>query len=184
MAKFEQILWEHFGNTVLVSYDQLLCLAFLCGWRFLNKISLDWLLTLTCQPSTSKLFDNPGYIGGLFKKPSLFSMFLNLAGFIYWQFILRLSSLWKNLSSGFLNNAKFVGVDQIMCKNCNKSSWMQVNKILLTRDRPEQFPSFFVCSFQWNQTTMRWSRVSKAYHFLKNLANCVDSMLFHCFYDA
>ena len=40
------------------------------------------------------------------------------------------------------------------------------------------------CSFQWNQTTMRWSRVSKAYHFLKKLANCVDSMLFHCFYDA
>ena len=25
---------------------------------FLNKISLDWLLTLTTQPSTSKLFDN------------------------------------------------------------------------------------------------------------------------------
>ena len=31
---------------------------------------------------------------------------------------------------------------------------------------------------------MRWSRVSKAYHFLKILANCVDSMLFHCFYDS
>ena len=61
---------------------------------------------------------------------------------------------------------------------------MQVNKILLTRDRLEQFPSFFVHSFQWNQTTMRRSRVSKAYHFLKKLANCVDSLLFHCFYDA
>ena len=24
----------------------------------------------------------------------------------------------------------------------------------------------------------------KAYHFLKKLANCVDSMLFHCCYDA
>ena len=45
-------------------------------------------------------------------------------------------------------------------------------------------PLFFVRSFQWNQTTMRWSRVSKAYHFLKILANCVDSMLFHCFYDS
>ena len=33
----------------------------------------------------------------------------------------------------------------------NKSRWMQVNKIPLTRDRPEQFPSFFVRSFQWNQ---------------------------------
>ena len=72
-------------------------------------------------------------------------------------------------------------MDQITCKTCNKSSWMQVNKILLTRDRPEEFPSFFVHSFQWNQTTMRWSCVSKAYHFLKKLANCVDSMLFQCF---
>ena len=52
-------------------------------------------------------------------------------------------------------------------QNCNKSSWMQVNKILLTCDRPEQFPSFLVRSFKWNQTTMRWSCVSKAYHFLK-----------------
>ena len=29
--------------TFLVSIGRLLCLAFLCGWRFLNKISLDWL---------------------------------------------------------------------------------------------------------------------------------------------
>ena len=39
---------------------------------------------------------------------------------------------------------------------------MQVNKILLTRDCPEQFSSFFVRSFQWNQTTIRWSRASNA----------------------
>ena len=43
----------------LVSIGQLLCLAFLYGWRFLHKISLDWPLTLTPQPSTSKLSDNP-----------------------------------------------------------------------------------------------------------------------------
>ena len=43
----------------LVSIGRLLCLAFLYGWRFLNKISLDWPLTLTTQPSTSKLSDNP-----------------------------------------------------------------------------------------------------------------------------
>ena len=36
-----------------------LCLAFLYGWCFLNKISLDWPLTLTTQLSTSKLSDNP-----------------------------------------------------------------------------------------------------------------------------
>ena len=43
----------------LVSISQLLCLAFLCRWRFLKKIPLDWPLTLTTQPSTSKLSDNP-----------------------------------------------------------------------------------------------------------------------------
>ena len=54
----------------------------------------------------------------------------------------------KILSSGFLKNSKFVGMDQITSKNCNKSSRMQVNKILLARDRPEQFRSFFACSFK------------------------------------
>ena len=45
--------------TYLVSIGQLLCLTFFYGWRFLNKISLDWPLTLTTQPSTSKLSDIP-----------------------------------------------------------------------------------------------------------------------------
>ena len=45
----------------LVSIGRLLCLPFLYGWRFLHKISLDWPLTLTTQPSTgnSKFSDNP-----------------------------------------------------------------------------------------------------------------------------
>ena len=34
------------------------------------------------------------------------------------------------------------------------------------------------CSFQWNQTTWTWGCVSKAYNFLKILANSVDSMLY------
>ena len=46
--------------TYLVSNGQLLCLAFLYAWRFSNRISPNWLLTLTTQPSTSKLSDNPG----------------------------------------------------------------------------------------------------------------------------
>ena len=46
--------------TFLVSIGQLLCLAFLYRWNFLNKISLDWPHTLTTQPSTLKLSDNPG----------------------------------------------------------------------------------------------------------------------------
>ena len=60
---------------------------------------------------------------------------------------------------------------------------MQVNKILLTRDRPEQFSSFFTqFSMQSNHYEMK--PVSKACHFHKILANCVDSMLFYCFYDS
>ena len=47
-------------TAYLVSIGWLLCLAFLYGWHFLNKISLDWLLTyLTTWPCTSKLSDNP-----------------------------------------------------------------------------------------------------------------------------
>ena len=39
-------------------------------WHFLNKISLDWLLTLTTQPSASKLSDNPAdYILSVCKQP-------------------------------------------------------------------------------------------------------------------
>ena len=45
----------------LVSIGWLLCLAFLYRWCFLNKISFNWPLTLTTQPSTSKLFDNPAF---------------------------------------------------------------------------------------------------------------------------
>ena len=43
----------------LFSIGQLICLVFLyrsCRW---NKICMDWPLTLTTQPSTSKLCDNP-----------------------------------------------------------------------------------------------------------------------------
>ena len=42
---------------------------FFTGWHFLNKIYMDWPLTLTTQPSTSKLSDN-----------SAFSFFFSLRG--------------------------------------------------------------------------------------------------------
>ena len=45
--------------TFLDSIGQLLCLAFLYRWNFLNKISLNWPHTLTTQPFTFKL-GNPG----------------------------------------------------------------------------------------------------------------------------
>ena len=120
----------------------------------------------------------------LFKSLPCFQCSWNLQGIYVDDWSRDCQIYKKKLSSGFLKNAKFADMDQIMCKNCNKSGWMQVYKILITRDRPEQFPSFFVRTFQWNQTTMRCSRVSKAYHFRKILANCVKSMLFHCFYDS
>ena len=49
------------ATYLVVSIGWLLCLAFLYGWRFLNKMSLDWLLTLITQPSTSKFSDNPEF---------------------------------------------------------------------------------------------------------------------------
>ena len=115
----------------------------------------------------------------IFKSLPCFQCSWNLQGIFIddWSGDLQDIVYKKNLSSGFLNSEKFVGMDQITCKNC-KSSWVQVNQ-LRTSHRPEQFPSFSVRSFQWNQTTMRYSRVSKAHRFLKILANCVDSMLFH-----
>ena len=61
-AKVVKISWLSVKITAyLVSISQLLCLAFLYRWHFLNKISLDWMLTgtLTTQPSTSRLSDNP-----------------------------------------------------------------------------------------------------------------------------
>ena len=120
------------------------------------------------------------YLKPYFKAFHLFSMFLKLSGYIYWQLIAGSSNLYNNLLSGFFEKCEICrhAPNYIyMCKNCNKRSWM----ILLTRDRLEQFSSLFVLSFQWNQTTMRWSSVSQAYHFLKKLANCVDSMLISLF---
>ena len=38
-----------------ISIGQLLCLGFLYGSRFLKKISLDWLLTLTTEPENPDL---------------------------------------------------------------------------------------------------------------------------------
>ena len=46
----------------LVSIAWLLWSAFLYIWRFLDKISLDWPLTLTSQPSISNLSDNPAIL--------------------------------------------------------------------------------------------------------------------------
>ena len=92
-------------------------------------------------------------------------------------------NLWKNLSSGFVKNAKFVGVDQITSKNCNKSSWMQVKKFFLLAIAQSNSPLFWT-QFSMESNHYEMKPPSKAYHFLKKLSNCVDSMLFHCLYDA
>ena len=86
------------------------------------------------------------YLRTLFKSLPCFQCSWNLQGTLIDDWSGDLQVYKKNLSSGFLNNEKFVGMDQITCKN-RKSSWMQVNKIR-TSDRPEQFPSFSVRSFQ------------------------------------
>ena len=49
-------------TACLVSIGQLLCLAFLYGWRLLNKISMDWPLSLTTQLCTSELSDNAALV--------------------------------------------------------------------------------------------------------------------------
>ena len=128
----------------------------------IQLLLLQFLHVIWSMPTYFALF-KIGYIWGLFKSLPCFQCYLQGIVIDTW-------SRDCQVYSDFLNNAKFVGMDQITCKNYNKSSWIQVNKILLTRDRLEQFPLIFVRSFQWNQTSMRWSRVSKAHHFLKILA--------------
>ena len=46
----------------LISIGRILWLAFLYIWCFFNKISLDWPLTLTSQPSISNLSDHPAVL--------------------------------------------------------------------------------------------------------------------------
>ena len=72
---------------------------------------------------------------------------------------------------------------KLRAKTVRKAAECRLIKFFLLAIAQSHSPHF-VRSFQWNQTTMRWSRFSKAYHVLKVLANCVDSMLFHCFYDS
>ena len=146
--------------------------SFLCKFIFFAKCArahdswkqCQWIIrTLTCK---HKIWGgNWSYLRPYLKAFPVFNVLETCRVYLL-TIDLGIVKFIKNWSSGFLENAKFVGMDQITCKTCNKSSWMQVNKILITRDRPEQFPSFFVHSFQWNQTTTRWSCVSKAYHFL------------------
>ena len=58
-------------------------------------------------------------------------------------------------------------MDQITSKNCIKSSWMQVDKILLSRDRPEQFPSFLYEVFNGIKPLWDEAAFSKLIIFLK-----------------
>ena len=146
------------------SFDANLFLFAKCARAYETWKQCQWIMrTLTCKHKTWG--ENWLYLRPYLKAFSVFNVLETCR--VYLLVIdLGIVKFIKNLSSSFLKNAKIVGMDQITSKNSNKSSWMQVNKILLTRDRPEQFPSFLVCSFQWNQTTMRWSHVSKVYHFL------------------
>ena len=84
-------------TTYLISIGWLLCLAFLYGWRFLNKISLDRPLTLTTQPSTSKLSDNPVVVRTTGKHPTFLLERLKLFGFIIfsnWLLVQRVKEIY------------------------------------------------------------------------------------------
>ena len=73
----------------MFSISRLHCLAFLYRWRLLNKISLDWPLTLTTQPSTLKLSDNPDILTDFYQ--------LQLCCFLSNKHCLLRSSLLLNL---------------------------------------------------------------------------------------
>ena len=73
----------------MFSISRLHCLAFLYRWRLLNKISLDWPLTLTTQPSTLKLSDNPDILTDFYQ--------LQLCSFLSNKNCLLRSSLLLNL---------------------------------------------------------------------------------------
>ena len=49
---------------------------------------------------------------------------------------------------------------------------------------PEQFPSFLYAVLNGIKPLRDEAAFPKLIIFLKTLANCVDSMLFHCFYDS
>ena len=120
---------------------EILFFGLLLTWK-----QCQWIMrTITCK---HKIGEKIGYIWGPIQKSSLFSMFSKLAAYIYWRLISGLSNVQKNLSSSFLNNANFLGMDQITSKSCNKSSWMQANKILLTHDLPSwSIPLLFCTQF-------------------------------------
>ena len=48
------------------------------GRHFLNKISLNWPLTLPTQPSTSKLSDNPAYLRLISANGAVFAIDLQI----------------------------------------------------------------------------------------------------------
>ena len=74
----------------------------------------------------------------------------------------------KKIIAWFLNNREICrrGPNYMFYKNGKKAAERRlINWIPLSRNRPEQSPSFFVQSFRWNQTTMRWNSISRPHHF-------------------
>ena len=89
----------------------------------------------------------------------------------------------KKFIKRFLNYREIGRREPNWRQNGKESGRTHANQILLSRNRPKQPPSFFVHSFKWNQTTMKWNCISRAHHVFQILANYVDSMFTHCFYD-
>ena len=108
----------------LVGIGQLLCLAFLYRWCFLNKLSLDWPLT---QPSTSKLSDNPGY-----------SMFLKIS----WAKANR-KIKWVKKNCRVFNLKTFLTCD-LLPMFCTAAYFLVLNKSC-NRTSPSLFKLFLSC---------------------------------------
>ena len=134
------------------SFDANLFLFAKCARAYETWKQCQWIMrTLTCKHKTWG--ENWLYLRPYLKAFSLVDVLETFRVYLL-AIDLGIVKFIKKIIERFFEKCENCSMDQITCKNCNKSSWMQVSKILLTRDRPEQFPFFLVRSFQWNQTTM------------------------------
>ena len=123
-----------------ISLSTMLCT---CIWNLKTMPVNKWVRSLVNAKSKGKMV----IFEALFKSLLCFQCSSNLQGVFIDNWSRDCEVYKKHYRAVFLINAKFVGMEQITCKNYNKSSWMQVYKIILTRARPEQSFSFLYAVF-------------------------------------
>ena len=125
--------WQRNDTITFTIY---LCVSLYQEFFVLNvqvHMKLENSATEYCKLKSGRMFED------LFKSLPCFQCSWNLLGIFIDDWSWDCQIYKKNLFSGFLKTVKFVRMDQIMCKNSNKSSWMQVNKILLSCLFPANF---------------------------------------------